>query len=157
MIRHALALAVLAATATLAHAETSGSDWKTFQKEGKCWAAIGPVQSEGSIAGREGQFLSIQNHPSEGVRGSVAIVSGFASAGEGSVKVTVDNEGFEVLPFGNAAFAASGKPEAALIAAMRRGHELAVTWTTEEGETATDRYSLSGFAASKSSIDAACR
>lgn len=156
MKRYVIALAAIAA-ATAFPAAAQDSAWHTYSKDGKCWASSAPVRSEGGIANRSGQFLSIQNAPSEGVRGSVAMVSGFAASGEGSVTAAVDGETFEVLPFGDAAFAGSGKPEAELVAAMRRGREMTVTWTADGGGTATDVYSLEGFSAAKAETDASCR
>lgn len=155
-------IATLAALASIvfslpAAAQAVHGDWESFQKDGKCWASTVPAGSEGSVSRRSAPYLSIQNHPAEGVRGSVLISAGFEEAGLGEAKVEVDGKSFEVLPYGGAAFAASGKPEAALIAAMRRGAELKVTWTSKSGETATDRYSLAGFTASKNDIDSICR
>lgn len=157
MIKYALAMAALAAATTFAAAETQNGDWHVFHQDAKCWAASSPVRSEGSIPGRSGPFLSIQNDTSEGVRGSVAIVSGFEASGDGEVKVSVDGEPFEVLPFADAAFPGSGKPEAVMVAAMRKGRELSVTWTSSSGETATDVYSLDGFTASLAQANDDCR
>lgn len=152
-----MAAAASVAMSLPAAAQTAHQDWQAFRMDGKCWAATVPVSSEGSIPGRSGPYLSILNIPEEDVRGSVAIVAGFDEAGLGEASLEVDRRKFQVLPYGGAAFVASGKPEAELIAAMRRGSELAVTWTTKDGDTATDRYSLMGFTASKNDIDAWCR
>jgi len=157
MIKYALAMAALAAATTFANAETQNGDWHSYKQDAKCWAASAPVRTEGSIAGRNGPYLAIQNDTSEGVRGSVAIVSGFDGSAEGEAKVSVDGEPFEVLPFANAAFPQSGKPETAMVAAMRKGREMSVTWTTASGETATDFYSLDGFTASLSQANEDCR
>lgn len=153
-----IGLAAIAAIAAglPAAAQNIHEDWKSFSRDGRCWASTAPQESTGSIPGRTAPYLSILNHPGEGVRGSVSVVAGYDKAGIGEASLEVDGKKFDVLPFGNAAFAASGKPEAALIAAMRRGTELKVTWTSEVGETATDRYSLAGFTASKIDIDSAC-
>lgn len=155
MIRYAGILAV-ALAANVANAETVHSAWTAKSDDGRCWAVSTPSSSEGGIASRAGPYVSIQNVPSEDIRGSVAIISGTELTAEGDAKVEVDGKAFEVIPFKDAAFAASGKPEAALVGAMRRGHELVVTWTAKDGTTATDRYSLAGFSAAKSAVDA-CR
>lgn len=155
MIRYAAILAA-ALAAGAAHAETTHADWTSKSEGGRCWATSAPTSSEGGIAGRAAPYVSIQNVPAEDVRGSIAFVSGTELTAEGDAKVQVDGQSFEVLPFKDAAFAGSGKPEAALAGAMRRGHELVVTWTTKDGITATDRYSLAGFGAAKATVDA-CR
>lgn len=151
-----MAAAAAAFVAIPASAQGVHDDWESFNKDGRCWAATAPKESAGNIAGRTAPFLSIQNHPAEGVRGSVIVSAGFAAAGEGEVKLEVDGQAFEALPFGDVAFTASGKPEAELIAAMRRGKELSVTWTDSNGSFATDRYSLIGFVAAKRAIDDRC-
>jgi hypothetical protein len=153
MIRYAGILAI-ALVAGAANAETNHADWASRSENGHCWAMSGPSSSEGGIAGRSGPYVSIQNVPSEDVRGSIAFVSGTELTAEGEAKVQVDGQSFEVLPFKDAAFAGSGKPEAALVGAMRRGHELVVTWMAKDGSTATDRYSLAGFGAAKATVDA---
>jgi hypothetical protein len=71
--------------------------------------------------------------------------------------VTIDGQDIEVLPFKDSAFAASGRPEAALVTAMRRGHELKVEWSLKDGTKATDTYDLAGFSSAKQEIDANCR
>ena len=154
-------LGLAAAAAAALHslpsaAQTLHGDWESFAKDGRCWASTAPQSSSGSIPGRSGAYLSIQNHPDEGVRGSVSVVAGFKASEEGEVMLEVDGETFEALPFGGAAFTASGKPEAQLIAAMRRGKELTVTWTDPAGGSATDRYSLIGFGSAKGDIDGRC-
>lgn len=153
MIKYAAFLA-MALSAGAATAEEAATGWESKSEDGRCWAISSPTSSEGGIAGRSGPYVSIQNVPSEDVRGSVAFVSGTDATAEGEAKVLVDGQSFEVLPFKDAAFAGSGKPEAALVGAMRRGHDLVVTWTTKDGSTATDRYSLAGFSAAKSAVDA---
>jgi|HigsolmetaAR206D_1030411.scaffolds.fasta_scaffold00531_4 Invasion associated locus B (IalB) protein. len=131
--------------------------WESRETGGKCWAATTPVSSTGAASGRGPAYLSIQNHPSEGVRGSVAVVSGTKETAKGDVAVEVDGARFEMLPFDDAAFARSGAPEAALIAAMRKGREMTVTWTLPSGQRVIDRYSLDGFSAAKAAIDRNCQ
>lgn len=156
MIKYAGILS-LALVASAAQAETVHESWKSYSNDGRCHAVSVPTSSEGSIDGRGPAYVAIQNHPSEDIRGSIAIVSGSDATGLGTVDVTVDGKGFEVLPFKDSAFAASGKPEAALVAAMRRGHELKVEWTLQDGKKVTDRYDLKGFTAAKNAIDSECR
>jgi hypothetical protein len=148
-------LALVMATSS-ANAETIHGAWKSYEDGGRCHAVTTPVASTGDIQ-RGTPYLAIQNIPDDDVRGSVAIVSGNESTGEGDVRVTIDGKTFEVLPFKDSAFAASGKPEAALVTAMRRGHELKVEWSLKDGSAASDTYDLSGFSSAKQAIDANCR
>ena len=156
MMKYAGILALVLA-ASSAQAEGVHGNWKSFSEGGRCHAAATPASSEGMIEGRGQAYVAIQNNPGEGVRGSVSFVSGSESTGTGDVRVIVDGKEFEVLPFKDSAFAASGRPEAALVSAMRRGRELKVEWSLKNGEKATDTYDLGGFTAAKQAIDSACR
>lgn len=142
--------------AAAALAETHG-DWTTHKEDGRCWASTFPRLTEGNINGRQDPFLSITNFPSEGVASSIAVVAGYDGAGEGKAVFSVDSKEYDALPYGNAAFTASGKPEAELISAMRRGKEFTVQWTSKAGEVSSDTYSLMGFIDAQSTIDKECR
>lgn len=142
------------ASALSAHAATEHQDWSTTkQPDGKCIALANPTSTDGEIAGRSMAYVAVMNSPKEGIRGAISFVSGSELTGLGTVKVAVDGEEFEVLPFKDAAFAASGKPEAAVLAAMRKGHVLSIAWSTNDGQSVTDTYSLSGFSAAHSAIE----
>jgi hypothetical protein len=144
----------LLATAFSAHAATRHENWSTTkQADGKCIALANPSSTDGSIEGREMPYVAVMNSPKEGIRGAISMVSGTEKTGEGDVKVDVDGQQFEVLPFKNAAFSGSGSPEAALLAAMRKGTTLSIAWTDKSGSTATDHYSLKGFTAAHNSIE----
>ncbi|NTF17404.1 hypothetical protein G6L37_03130 [Agrobacterium rubi] len=156
MMKYAGILALVLAAST-AQAETTHGNWKPSNEDGRCHAAATPSATTGEIHGRGQAYVAIQNIPAEGVRGSVAFVSGTEATGDGDVKVTVDGKEFEVLPFKDSAFAASGRPEASLVSAMRRGHELKVEWNLKNGGTVSDTYDLAGFTAAKQAIDADCR
>lgn len=149
--------AITVLSANSSWAASTHADWDAQNEEGRCWASTHPKSINGEIAGRQDQYLSIINYPSEGVRNSIAVVAGYQGAGEGEATFTIDGKDYEALPYGNAAFAASGTPEAELIAAMRRGKEFAVKWTSKDGQTSTDTYSLIGFNDAKSAIDRDCR
>jgi len=134
---------------------SAATGWQNRQTQGRCWAYTLPESTSAAVQ-RGPAYLSIQNYPAEGVRGSVAVVSGTDETAKGSVYVDVDGNRFEMLPFADAAFSQSGAPEAALIEAMKRGRELTVTWEAD-GRTVVDRYSLMGFTAAKAQADRDCR
>ncbi len=143
----------LLATAFSAHAATRHDDWSTTkQDDGKCIALASPTSTDGSIE-REMPYVTVMNSPKEGIRGAISMVSGTEATGEGDAKVDVDGKEFEVLPFKNAAFSASGQPEAALLAAMRKGRTLSIAWSDKNGNKATDHYSLKGFASAQDDIE----
>lgn len=142
------------ASALSAHAATEHQDWSTTkQPDGKCIALANPTSTDGEIAGRSMAYVAVMNSPKEGIRGAISMVSGTEATGEGDAKVAVDGESFEVLPFKDAAFSGSGRPEAALLQAMRKGSELTIAWSTKDGQTATDHYSLKGFTSAHNTIE----
>ena len=152
--RLGLAAALLVAMTGIANAKTQHTDWVSDQKpDGRCIAFASPQSNEGAISGRNGPYITVMNSPKEGIRGAISFVSGSDLTGLGSVKVAVDGEEFEVLPFKDAAFAASGKPEASVLAAMRKGHALTIAWSTKDGQSVTDTYSLTGFSAAHAAIE----
>lgn len=135
-------------------AENHG-DWISKKEDGRCTAWTLPQMSQGGNG--KGRYVSIVNVPEEGVKNSVALVYGKSGAGKTHASASVDGQTFELLTFNTAAFAASGKPEAALIKAMRGGSEIEVNWTENDGSIYRDTYSLIGFTAAKNKIDADCR
>lgn len=151
----ATALLLYAATsvaATAAFADGTHGSWASRLGEERCWAFTLPVSATPSPE-RGTAYLSIQNHKPEGIRGSIAVVSGLPDSAAGEVSLSVDGKSFDMLPFGEAAFARTGAPEAALIAAMRSGREMTVTWALPSGGKVEDRYSMDGFTAAKADID----
>lgn len=148
------ALVLCAASAALASPATAGTfgKWETRSASSRCWAYTQPIAPSGDVA-RGQPYLSIQNHKPENIRGSIAVISGVKDSAKGEVSLSVDGKSFEMLPFGDAAFARTGAPETALIAAMRSGKELTVTWSLPSGAKVIDRYGMDGFSAAKADID----
>lgn len=129
--------------------------WSVDKADGRCTAWTKTVSTAGES--RPDAYLSIVNVPGEGVKNSVAFVYGKHGAGKAQASATVDGKAFELLTFDTAAFAASGAPEAELIAAMRRGAQVDITWSEADGSLSKDSYSLKGFTAANSKIDSDCR
>jgi hypothetical protein len=148
----AIALTVLPG---LANAAEVFDSWSVEKAAGRCTAWTKPVRVDGDQ--RESAYLSIVNVPSEGVKNSVSFVYGKEGARRAQASATVDGKTFELLTFDTAAFAASGSPEAELIAAMRRGSDAAVNWTEADGSISKDNYSLKGFTSAQAKIEADCR
>jgi invasion protein IalB len=151
------ALAAAAAIAALcggASAQENHGDWQAFSDNGRCWAASAPTSS---TDGSTRAYASVMNQPSEGVRGSVAVISGDPATASGDVELKVDGKSFDMLPFDDAAFARSGAPEASLITAMRRGREMTVKWVADDGKSVEQVYSLKGFSSAKAAADSGCK
>lgn len=152
-----IAAALLMGTAATAMAQEISGNWSVNSANGACWASTGAEETEGNTNGRGAAIASIQNFPSENVRGSIAFTNGGVESSQHKAEVSVDGKKFPTLTYKEAAFVGSGKNEAELTDAMRRGRLLEVTWTSKDGEKVTDRFSLAGFSAAKNTIDQDCR
>jgi hypothetical protein len=157
-IRGSLSALIVAAGCGFSASQASALDgWTAKSANGRCFAISQPRSaSQGSVS-RGVAYASVQNSTTDGIRGSFSAVSGTTESSKGEVSLDVDGKTFEVLPFGEAAFVKTGAPETALLAAMKRGTALKVTWKLPSGQTVTDTYPLNGFAAAKEKIDRDCR
>lgn len=153
----AISLAVILGSIYSASAQADNSKWKVSSANGACWASALPSSSENSFDSRSIPSLSIQNHPSEGVKGSVAATNGGVDASQMKAVIVIDDKEFATLTYGVAAFVGTGKPENDLINAMLRGKDAKVIWTSKDGKRVIDNYDLNGFAASKNEIDRICK
>jgi len=149
-------IAAAACAATMS-AATAAEGWSVKSANGRCWAISQPKSLSQPGIERGAAYAAVQNSTTDAIRGSFSAVSGTQETAKGDVTLEVDGKSFEVLPFGDAAFVKSGAPETALIAAMKRGSNLKVTWKLSSGEVMSDTYALSGFAAAKEKIDKDCR
>ena len=152
-----ISIAVILGTIYSANAQQNSSNWKVSLADGACWASSSPSSSDSSFDNRSIPYLSIQNHPSEGVKGSIAASNGGVDASQMKAVIVVDDKEFNTLTYREAAFVGTGKPEADLTAAMQRGKEAKVIWTSKDGKTAVDRYDLTGFTSAKNDIDRSCK
>lgn len=153
----ALSTALFLGTTIASLAQEFG-DWFATSGNDACWALTLPTDTEGGSPERATAQLSIQNDPSQGVKGSIIATNGTIDATEMRAVFDVDGKKFDTLTYRDTAFVASGKPEAELIAAMTRGSKFLVYWNDKDGNTiTTDTYSLDGFSKSKEQIDALCK
>jgi len=152
-----ISIAVFLGTIYSANAQQNFSNWKVSSSDGACWASSSPSSIDGSFENRSVPSLSIQNHPSEEVKGSIAASNGGVDASQMKAVIVVDDKEFATLTYREAAFVGTGKPEANLTAALLRGKEAKVIWTSKEGKTVVDRYDLAGFTSAKNDIDRNCK
>lgn len=151
----AAAIALTLSASATAFAETH-KDWTTVIEEGRCWAYSTPKMTNGEIDGRKPGQVTILNQPGEDTRGAIFIEAGHDTI-DWDVDVNVDGTSFNFLPFKSSAFIQSGKPEARVIAAMKRGENMTVTWRTPDAGMISETFSMMGFTAAKAEIDRKCR
>jgi hypothetical protein len=149
------ACVALVGSTGMANAAQVFDDWSVEKTDGRCTAWTKPISAAGEA--RADAYLSIVNIPGEGIKNSVAFTFGRKGAGKAHADAIIDGKAFELLTFDQAAFAASGSPEAELISAMRRGTQVDVNWSEADGSISKDVYSLKGFTAARNQIDGDCR
>ena len=141
----ALALLALAA-APLAARESLGvyDGWAAFRdaSPARCYA-IAKAQAKTAAPA----YATVSLWPGKGVRGAVHLVLSREVAEKARLRLTVGDKRFDLVAKGRNAWAADGRGDAAIVAAMRSAARMSVT-----GGGFTDRYTLAGAA---TAIDAA--
>jgi hypothetical protein len=100
-------------------------------------------------------FVTLKSS-SRGDGTEASIDFGFPLAATGHV-AAVDDRGFALMSRGETAWLRSEADEAAIVQAMRAGHEMRVTAKSRRGNTTTDVYSLKGFTAAFAELQKRCR
>jgi hypothetical protein len=152
-MRTALAAALLAfATATAAQAQTF-QDWQSDRGGRACWSASFPVSSEGERGGSP--FATVTWDAAQDLKGSFAVTFGGTDVTGAVTTARIGDQSFDLITVGSNAFMRSGPHEERLLAAMREGSRMTVSWRLPGGRVQTDVYSLMGFTAA-SQTSAAC-
>ncbi len=113
-----------------------------------------PRQSRG-IKGKRGDIFAFVTHlPQEKRLNRVSFEAGIQLGAE--VRVTVDGSDFSLSAAGTGAWTRNVGDDLALIDAMRAGKSMTVEAKSRDGAVVQDRYSLFGFTAAYSAINAAC-
>lgn len=143
-----LALALLAFPNPLAARTSLGvyERWAAFKDASpqRCYAI---AKASGNSPAAAPAYATVSVWPQQQVRGAVHLVLSRAVAAKGTARLTVGGKRFDLVAKGRNAWAADGRADAAIVAAMRSADRMSVT-----GSGFTDRYTLSGAA---TAIDAA--
>lgn len=156
-----LILSLLCILLAPAGAEVIGvyRDWTAVTvKDGAkrtCMIWSQPRKSQG-FKGKRGEVFAFVTHlPQEKRLNRVSFEAGFPLSAE--LKVNVDDRHFALSAAGTGAWTRTVADDLALISAMRAGTSMTVEGKTREGGMVRDRYSLYGFTAAYSAINAACK
>jgi len=156
-----LVLSALLVLLAPAGAEVIGvyRDWTAVTVEDgarrTCMVWSQPRKSQG-FKGKRGEVFAFVTHlPEEQRLNRVSFEAGFPLSDD--LQVKVDDTHFALSVAGTGAWARTVADDLALIGAMRAGTSMMVEGKTREGGVVRDKYSLYGFTAAYSAINAACR
>ena len=90
------------------------------------------------------------------VKGEVSTIIGYPFKEGEAVKLTIDDNNFEMFSKGDTAWVDTGTDKK-IVAAMKAGKSLKVKGTYWRGKTTEDSYSLQGISAALAAIDKACK
>lgn len=156
-----LVLFLLCIVLAPASAEVIGvyRDWTavTVKDGGKLTCMIWSQPREsGRLKGKRGEVFAFVTHlPEEKRLNRVSFQAGFPLSAD--VQVKVDDSQFALSASGTGAWTRTVADDLALIDAMRAGRSMTVEGKTAEGAVVRDMYSLYGFTAAYSAINAACK
>jgi hypothetical protein len=110
------------------------------------------------VSGRDPAFFQITRIPTKGIVNEVSSIVGYTFASNADVIVDVDGSQFKMFldaSHPDTAWSVQ-ETEAALVAAMKKGHVMTLTSKSKRGTTITDNYSLSGISAALDAIAKEC-
>ena len=167
----ALAAVLIAGTTAVALAQAGGAtaignfkDWNAFTStdaNGKmCFVATQPTDSKYSqpVSGRDAAFFQITRIPTKNVVNEASSIVGYTFASGAEVTIDIDGTKFKMFLDDSHPDTAWAVPdqEAALIEAMKKGHQLTLTGKSKRGTTVTDIYSLQGVSAALDKLGKDC-
>jgi hypothetical protein len=163
-----LALTLLVALSGVAHAEGEPQqigafdDWLAYSYDAAdskvCYVSSTPKASEPKNAKRDPAFFLVTHMPGRKppVKGEVSTIIGYPFKEGQIVKLTIDEQSYEMFSKGDTAWVDTGTDKK-IVAAMKAGKSLKVEGTSWRGTQTVDNYSLSGISAALAAIDKACK
>jgi hypothetical protein len=137
-------------------------DWVAYSYDAAdskvCYVSSTPKASEPKNAKRDPAFFLVTHMPGRKppVRGEVSTIIGYPFKEGQPVKLTIDDQSFEMFSKGDTAWVDTGSDKK-IVAAMKAGKSLKVEGTSWRGTETADTYSLSGISAALAAIDKACK
>ena len=164
----ALALTLMTLTAGVALAEGEPQqigafeDWVAYSYDAAdskvCYVSSTPKASEPKSAKRDPAFFLVTNMPGRKppVKGEVSTIIGYPFKEGQPVKLTIDDNSYDMFSKGDTAWVDTGSDKK-IVTAMKSGKSLKVQATSWRGTSTVDTYSLKGISAALSAIDKACK
>jgi hypothetical protein len=156
----ALPLALLALAAPLAARDSLGmfDSWGAFRDPDvpRCYAIAAAQRISARSSGSYEAYADVGTWPGRGVRGQVHFRLSRELAERPRITLSVGGQRFELTGGGADAWAADGRMDAAIVAAMRSTGSMSVRATDSAGRRFTDRYSLAGAATAMDAATVGC-
>ncbi len=137
-------------------------DWTAYAYDASdskvCYVSSTPKATEPKGVKRDPAFFLVTNMPGRKppVKGEVSTIIGYPFKEGEAVKLTIDDQAYEMFSKGDTAWVDTGSDKK-IVAAMKNGKELKVKGTSWRGKTTEDTYSLQGISAALAAIDKACK
>jgi invasion protein IalB len=142
-------------------------DWSIFQAgsdaQKVCWIVSQPKKTAAfrngkSVPVNRGDiFLMISIRPADGVVNEISFLSGYPFKKGSDVKASVGKKNFTLFTEGENAWAPSGKDDAAMVVAFRKGSRAKLEGVSTRGTKTVDTFSLSGFSAALDAAAGLCK
>lgn len=137
-------------------------DWTAYSYDAAdskvCYVSSTPKASEPKTAKRDPAFFLVTNMPGRKppVKGEVSTIIGYPFKEGSPVKLTIDDQDFDMFSKGDTAWVDTGNDKK-VVAAMKAGKALVINGTSWRGTQTQDTYSLNGISAALAAIDKACK
>jgi hypothetical protein len=163
----AIALTLLVVLSGVAQAETEPKqigvfdDWLAYSYDAAdskvCYISSTPKASEPKNAKRDPAFFLVTHMPGRKppVKGEVSTIIGYPFKEGEIVKLSIDEQNYEMFSKGDTAWVDTGSDKK-VVAAMKAGKSLKIEGTSWRGTRTVDTYSLIGISAALGAIDKAC-
>ncbi|WP_395661615.1 invasion associated locus B family protein [Aestuariivirga sp.] len=163
----AIALTLLVVLSGIAQADTEPKqigvfdDWLAYSYDAAdskvCYISSTPKASEPKNAKRDPAFFLVTHMPGRKppVKGEVSTIIGYPFKEGQIVKLSIDEQNYEMFSKGDTAWVDTGSDKK-VVAAMKAGKSLKIEGTSWRGTRTVDTYSLIGISAALDAIDKAC-
>jgi len=145
-----------AGSGALAQPQSLGifGSWGAFAGEGRCYAIAQPADP--APAAGEQPFASVGHWPARHSGGQLHVRLGREKRPGSAVLLRIDGRNFQLLGGGRDAWAADGRADQEIQAAMRTGIDMVVETRSSEGQLVRDHYPLRGAATAMDAAAIAC-
>ncbi|MCB1743595.1 MAG: invasion associated locus B family protein [Gammaproteobacteria bacterium] len=138
-------------------------DWSAVKYSDRgeltCMLFSQPKQMDGKDAGVTNAFVFVTYRYKDGAlgEGRVSVQTAYSIKDQTQLQVVIDKDKLALTTSESTAWTTDAKEDAALIGAMRAGHDMMVVATDQKGQQHEDVYSLLGFTAAGKALESACK
>ena len=134
-------------------------DWSVFKSNRGddviCYAVSIPIKENGNFLFRGEPYLMVTNLVNDS--DEVSVSSGFIYKQTADVELSFGSKKFYLFPYEALAWADDNNDDIDIIKEMQRNEEVTITGTMRDNKTASDTYSLIGFAKAYAKLKEICK